>query len=313
MLPDAECVKIVQEILKGLDIGEFQIKINHRKILDGIFQMCGVPADNYRAICSSVDKLDKSSWEEVRNEMINEKHLDPVVADKIGTKIQVSGKPSDVISSLKADAEFVGNANTKEGLDNMELLFKYCKLMGIDESCLNFDLSLARGLDYYTGVIYEAVLLKSGKGGSLGSIAGGGRYDNLVGMFDSKNRQVPCVGVSIGVERVFTIFEQRAAKTKTRTTETQVYVASAQKGLAEERIKILSTLWESDIKAEHPYKASPKLLQQLQYCEDMQIPWVVLIGEGELQKGIVKLRNVISREEEEIPREELISTLKARL
>lgn len=159
MLPDAECVKLVEEIFTGLDLGEFKIKINHRQLLDGVFELCGVPTDKFRSICSSVDKLDKSPWEEVRNEMINEKGLTPEVADMIGRKIQVSGKPTDVINTLKNDSEFMSNATTKQGLESMELMVKYCLLMGVDEACLSFDLSLARGLDYYTGVIYETVLI----------------------------------------------------------------------------------------------------------------------------------------------------------
>jgi len=159
MLPDAECIKIVEEILTALEVGEFQIKINHRKILDGVFEMCGVPADKFRTICSSVDKLDKTFWEDVRTEMIDEKGLTPEVADAIGGHIRLSGTPSDVISQLKTREDFLKNKNAKEGLDSMELLVKYCNLMGINESTLNFDLSLARGLDYYTGIIYEAVLL----------------------------------------------------------------------------------------------------------------------------------------------------------
>jgi len=154
---------------------------------------------------------------------------------------------------------------------------------------------------------------KNGDAVGVGSIAGGGRYDTLVGMFDPKNRQVPCVGVSIGVERVFSILEQKALKNKVRTTETEVYVASAQKGLVEERMKLLSILWNAGVKTEHSYKSNPKLLQQLQYCEDMCIPWVVLIGGSELEKGIVKLRNVVSREEEEIQRDQLVVELLKRI
>jgi histidyl-tRNA synthetase len=159
MLPDAECVKILDEILKALDIGEFQIKINHRKILDGVFEMCGVPADKFRTICSSVDKLDKTLWEDVRTEMIDEKGLSPEVADAIGKQVRTSGTPTEVITRLKEKEDFMKNKNAKDGLESMELLVKYCTLMGINESILNFDLSLARGLDYYTGIIYEGVLL----------------------------------------------------------------------------------------------------------------------------------------------------------
>ena len=91
MLPDAECVKIVQQILSSLDVGKFVIKVNNRQILDGIFEVCGVAADMFRTICSSVDKLDKSPWEEVRREMVEEKHLDPAAADRIGEFVQMSG------------------------------------------------------------------------------------------------------------------------------------------------------------------------------------------------------------------------------
>lgn len=129
-------------------------------------------------------------------------------------------------------------------------------------------------------------------------------------MFDTKGRQVPCVGISIGLERIFGILEQRAAGTKVRTTETEVYVATAQKGLCEERIKLVSLLWENGIKAEHSYKQNPKLLQQLQYCEDHQIPWAVVIGEEELKRDEVKLRHVATRKEQEIPRDQLICFLK---
>nr|XP_032624768.1 histidine--tRNA ligase, cytoplasmic-like [Chelonoidis abingdonii] len=136
----------------------------------------------------------------------------------------------------------------------MKLLFEYLTLFGIADK-ISFDLSLARGLDYYTGVIYEAILLQPQNAhkeelGSVGSVAGGGRYDGLVGMFDPKGRKVPCVGVSIGIERIFSILEQKveASEEKIRTTETQVLVAAAQKKLLEERLKLISELWDSGIK-----------------------------------------------------------------
>jgi len=159
MLPDAECVKVMAEILESLELGQFQIRINHRKLLDGIFEICGVPGDKFRTISSAVDKLDKCSWEEVRKEMVEEKGLDGEVADAIYKNISVKGQPSEVIEALKANDKFMTNENTKLGLESTDLLLKYSMLMGVDESVLNFDLSLARGLDYYTGVIYEAILI----------------------------------------------------------------------------------------------------------------------------------------------------------
>lgn len=146
----------------------------------------------------------------------------------------------------------------------------------------------------------------------MGSVAGGGRYDNLVGMFDSKKRNVPCVGVSLGVERIFSVLENKMAKdgTKMRTNECEVYVASAQKNLHEARMKVLVELWSAGIKAEQSYKRSPKLLAQLQHCEEHKIPLAIIIGEGELARGEVTLRNVQTREEKPTPREKLVQEIK---
>ncbi|XP_015125532.1 histidine--tRNA ligase, cytoplasmic isoform X1 [Diachasma alloeum] len=305
MIPDAECIRIVAEALTSLDLGGFVIKVNHRCLLDGIFAACGVPQDKFRTICSSVDKLDKSLWEEVRKEMVEEKQLDGAIADKIGEYVSKSGG-AKLIDELKQDEALMKQTAAKQGLEAMELLLKYCDIYRVTDKVL-FDLSLARGLDYYTGVIYEAVLTDS----EVGSVAGGGRYDNLVGMFDAK-KKTPCVGVSLGVERIFSVLENRKANSgqKTRTTEVEAYVATAQKNLQEERMKILAELWDSGIKAEHHYKKNPKLLGQLQYCEESGIPLAIIIGEGELKRGEVTLREVTTRAERSVPRKKLVDEIK---
>uniref|UniRef100_A0A8U7P332 histidine--tRNA ligase n=1 Tax=Corvus moneduloides TaxID=1196302 RepID=A0A8U7P332_CORMO len=317
MIPDAECLKIVHEILSDLQLGDFIIKVNDRRILDGMFAVCGVPDSKFRTICSSVDKLDKVPWEEVRSEMVGEKGLSPEAADRIGEYVQLHGG-LDLIERLLQDPKLSQNKLAKEGLGDMKLLFEYLTLFGITEK-ISFDLSLARGLDYYTGVIFEAVLLHQEnehveEAVSVGSVAGGGRYDGLVGMFDPKGRKVPCVGVSIGIERIFSILEQRleASEEKIRTTETQVLVASAQKKLLEERLKLISELWDGGIKAEMLYKKNPKLLNQLQYCEDTGIPLVAIVGEQELKDGVVKLRIVATREEINVRRESLVEEIRIR-
>jgi len=311
MIPDAECVKIVHEILTAVDVGKFVIKVNHRKILDGIFEVCGVAEDMFRSICSAVDKLDKAPWEEVRKEMVDEKGLEAEAADRIGEWVQMSGG-QELVEKLLG-SKLAESAKAKAGLEDMALLLRYCNLYGCSDS-VSFDLSLARGLDYYTGVIYEAVL-----GGDeevlVGSVAGGGRYDGLVGMFDPKGRSVPCVGVSIGIERLFSIMETNLAKQQKpiRTVDTQVYVVSAQKQLMEERMKLVDELWAADIRTEHSYKKNPKLLSQLQYCEENSIPLAVMVGTSELEKGVVKLRDVATRAETEVTREDLVATVRGRL
>lgn len=149
----------------------------------------------------------------------------------------------------------------------------------------------------------------------VGSVAGGGRYDNLVGMFDSKKKSIPCVGLSLGVERIFNVLETKLnhESVKTRTNEVEVFVATAQKNLYEERMKILTILWDAGVKAEHSYKKNVKLLAQLHHCEESGIPLVIIIGEGELAKGEVTLRDVVSRVEVSIPRAHLIDEIRKRL
>lgn len=134
-------------------------------------------------------------------------------------------------------------------------------------------------------------------------------------MFDPRGKQVPCVGVSIGVERIFAVLEakQVAEKQKNRTNDVDVYVASAHKGLHEKRLEILTQLWDAGINSEHSYKLNPKLLVQLQHCEEHGIPFALVLGDSELARGVVKLREVITRNEEEIPLENMAAEIKLRI
>ncbi|RDD43312.1 Histidine--tRNA ligase, cytoplasmic [Trichoplax sp. H2] len=307
-IADAECIRIVSEILSAVDVGSFIIKINNRKILDGMFEISGVPTEKFREISSAVDKLDKMSWEEVRKEMTDEKGLDGKVADSIGDFVKLKGG-LDLISHLEGVVKETGNNSLLVGVNEMRAIIELCHEYNVTDKIL-FDLSLARGLDYYTGVIYEAVLTDDKVG--VGSVAGGGRYDNLVGMFHPKGKQIPCVGVSIGIERLFSILEAKA-KGNVRTTATDVYVASAQKGLSKHRIALCSNLWDAGIGAETAYSENPKLLNQLQHCEVNDIPLVIIIGESELQQGIVKIRDTNSREEVDVSRENMIETINKKL
>ncbi|KAM4875655.1 histidine--tRNA ligase, mitochondrial [Thomomys bottae] len=318
MIPDAECLKIICEILSGLQLGDFLIKVNDRRIVDGMFAVCGVPESKFRAICASVDKLDKMSWKDVRHEMVVKKGLAPEVADQIGDYVQCHGGIS-LLEKMFQDPKLSQSKQALEGLRDLKLLFEYLTLFGIAEK-ISFDLSLARGLDYYTGVIYEAVLLKSTAPAgeeplNVGSVAAGGRYDDLVATFDPKGYKVPCVGLSIGVERIFYIVEQKMKTSgeMVRTTETQVFVVTPQKNFLRERLKLIAELWDAGIKAEMLYKENPKLLKQLHYCENTGIPLAVIIGEQEQKEGTIKLRLVASREEVAIKRENLVAEIQKRL
>lgn len=301
MLPDAEVVKVISEILGDLEIGAFRIKLNNRKILDGIFEVAGVAPELFRTISSAVDKLDKQPWTEVRQEML-QKGLKETEADAIGKFVCMSGG----VELLDELAPMVrGNARAAEGLEEMRLLFKYLYLFGVPRDLVTLDLSLARGLDYYTGMILEAVLVNGGEG--IGSIAGGGRYDNLVGMFSPGVAQIPCVGASVGIERIFSILQDRYPQV--RAVPTQVLVAAAGADLLEERMQLCSELWRAGFRAEMVMKRKVKPLDQFGYCEKNGVQFAVVIGPGEIEAGQVKLRRIADRFEEVISRDELVPRL----
>lgn len=206
MVPDSESVCVVCEILDALPIGDFGIKLNHRCLLDAILDICGVPADKFRTICSAVDKLDKEPWEEVKREMVDDKGLKPEVADKIGTFVLEKGDPWILYKQLMESNKFGNHKGALDAMEDLRIMFEYLEAMD-KLRFVSFDLSLARGLDYYTGVIYEAVCMSGNT--QVGSIGGGGRYDNLVSMFQEAGKVTPCVGVSVGIERVFTLMESK--------------------------------------------------------------------------------------------------------
>ncbi|VDN09625.1 unnamed protein product [Dibothriocephalus latus] len=354
MLPDSECLRIIYEVLIELELGDFVIKVNHRRLLDGLFTACGVPPEKFTAACSAVDKLDKLPWEEVRKELIEEKGLPESVVELIGEYTQISGG-MDVLDRLASDERLANNKTIQDTLPEMRTLLEYCQALGIMDR-LRLDLSLARGLDYYTGVIYEAVLTapaptepaepprgkknkKSKKSaaeevedagdseGAVGSVAGGGRYDNLVDLFSPGSR-VPCVGLSFGIERLLAVSEMLSKKNAAgdggvlRATETDVMVIVAHKGLITPRLELCQLLWDAKIKplgvlfslqAAFSHKNQPKLLDQLQYCESTGIPLAVIIGDGELQRGVVKLRHISSRNEREVLRADLPAEIKREL
>ncbi|KAF4552598.1 Histidine--tRNA ligase-like protein [Elsinoe fawcettii] len=333
MIPDAEILRITCEIFDELGWnGKYTIKINHRKILDGIFQVCGVPEDKIRTISSAVDKLDKSPWTEVRREMIEDKGLDAEVADKIGEYVVRKGG-RDLLDQLQADATLSANESAKAGLADMKLLFDYVDIFSCFDR-ISFDMSLARGLDYYTGVIYEVITEASAPPAAqqltspssttsqrppkppktpkaskqvngdddrsndpsigVGSIAAGGRYDELVGMFSG--RAVPCVGISFGVERIFSITKARIeaeSSSKLRTSDTEVYVmAMGGTGLLKERMEISKRLWEAGVKAEFLWKVKPKFEKQFQAAERAGVPWSILLGEEEMKNGQCKIKEL---------------------
>lgn len=309
MGPDFEIVKVLTELLDELDIGDYEVKLNHRKLLDGMLEICGVPPEKFRTICSSIDKLDKQSFEQVKKEMVEEKGLAVETADRIGTFVKEKDSPKELLSKLKQEgSEFLQNASSSRALDELEILFDALERSKCIDKVV-FDLSLARGLDYYTGVIFEAVFKGTTQ---VGSIAAGGRYDNLIGMFGSK--PVPAVGVSLGIERVFAIMEQlqKDRNETTRPTETQVLLGvMGNKSKIPLAAELTSKLWSAKLKAE--FVVSTRFDKIISRANDSKIPWMVLVRDRELETGKVKIKNLETKIEEEVPLSAFVDEVKNRL
>ncbi|XP_038884703.1 histidine--tRNA ligase, cytoplasmic isoform X1 [Benincasa hispida] len=307
MGPDFEVIKIMTELLDELNIGQYEIKLNHRKLLDGMLEICGVPPEKFRTICSSIDKLDKQSFDQIKREMVEEKGLTVETAERIGDFVKERGHPLDLLSKLKQEESvLLQNKGSSDALSDLEILFSALE----KSKCIDkvvFDLSLARGLDYYTGVIYEAVF----KGGTqVGSIAAGGRFDNLIGMFGSK--QVPAVGISLGIERVLVIMEQnlKDQKQTARATKTDILVSILGDDLTL-AAELASEMWSAKLHAE--FLVNKRVMKHIDRAKESRIPWIVFLGEREVSEGIVKLKNVETFEEITIPRSNIIDELKKRL
>lgn len=318
MIPDSEILKILCDGLNGLGIQDFKVKLNHRKILDGIFQACGVKEEDVRKISSAVDKLDKLPWEAVKKEMVVEKGQSEEVADRIGEFVKLNGSIREVLQLLSHSEALKSNESAQKGIEEMSVLADYVDAFEIDKF-LSFDLSLARGLDYYTGLIYEAVTAASAPPTNaselkakatqankevedaseyvgVGSIAAGGRYDSLVGMF-SNGKSIPCVGISFGVERLFSIIKARAAKKleKISSSDTDVFVMAfgggeGWNGFLKERMEVSSRLWAAGINSEYLYKAKANIRKQFDAAEKSGASVGVILGKEEFPEGKVRLK-----------------------
>ena len=305
MIPDAEVIKIVVEILTQLPIGNFNIKINHRVLLDSIVEISGISNDKYKSVCSSIDKLDKEPWDKVEKELIEVKGITKEQAEKLKSFVNLKDKPKILLDKLMQMKELIENEKGKKALNEMSILIDYLQILDVEKYC-TFDLSLARGLDYYTGLIYETVLTDTNE---VGSISGGGRFDNLIGMFSGK--QIPAVGVSIGIERIFNILEKHYKNDDTlRSTYTDVLVCAAGKNLTKERFKIVNELWDNGINAEILYNENPRMDKQLDYGLKNKIPFLIFIGENELKENKVKIKCLANTQEMLIEREKMVEEIK---
>ena len=302
MVADAECIAIMVEQLEELGLAPFVVKVSDRALLEVLLERCGVPPAQRRTVCSSIDKLDKQSWETVRAELVNSKGVDAGAAAQIGRFAEIRGSPRDVLAKVR---EFLGaaapagpEAGRCRPLEEMELLAGYLECLGC-ASRVQFDLSLARGLDYYTGVVFEAV--HTG-GGSVGSLAGGGRYDNLLGIFRG-GPPVPAVGFALGIERIFDLFGKRAAQ-EAQLPASDVLVISIG-GFVAEKLGACRRLWAAGIRAEPEYLDLANPGKRIGEAGAQHIPIVAIIGAEEAAAGTVRVKRLETREQATIPVAEL--------
>lgn len=296
MLIDAEMVAITNEILTTLGFKTHLIKINNRKILNGITQYAGLPADMTQEVCRSIDKLDKMPWSEVEKEL-SEKQVAAEAIEKLERftsefKIENDFSGFQIFNNrhknlLRVQKVFV-DSNIEIGIEGCrELfnLFKYVDKLGVNPENVVFDLTLARGLDYYTGPIFETKLTDQPH---MGSLTGGGRYDGLIGMLSG--RDMPAVGTTLGLDRIFTAMQQLNMLEAVKTS-TKVLIAQFSEDSLAHCIQLAKTLRENGIATEI-YPDAAKMKKQFGYADKKGIPFIAILGETEIAEQVVSLKDL---------------------
>ncbi|RLD73485.1 MAG: histidine--tRNA ligase [Bacteroidetes bacterium] len=295
LLNEFELIQIIDEVFNDLDINTV-IKLNNRKILSGIAEIIG-HADKIVDITVAIDKLDKIGLDNVNKELLT-KGIPQEAIDQLQPVILLSGSNLQKIESLK---EVLKESEIGlKGIEEIEKVFGYIALNSVKTE-VELDLTLARGLNYYTGAIIEV----KAKDVEIGSICGGGRYDNLTGVFGLKD--VSGVGVSFGADRIYDVLTQLDNFPKDETNATQVLFVNF--GQDEEKfcLPILKKLREQGVKAEI-YPNSAKMKKQMSYANSKRIPFVVIVGENEMKEEKVTLKNMQTGEQNLLTVQELINT-----
>ena len=298
LLCEAEIIGMIRQVFSKLGLNDYSIKINNRKILTGIADAIGAEGKE-GSLCVAIDKLDKIGWEKVQEELQQRDfensslaRLAPLVNLQEGVKARMT-----VLS------EFLKNSPTGlQGLQELEEVFKLLEGMGSNLDHVDFDPMLARGLSYYTGAIFEVKV----HGVSIGSVSGGGRYDNLTGVFGLPG--VPGVGFSFGVDRLYDVLEELALFPAQRLEGTQLLLAHFDQAGFDYALRCLSVLREAGIRAEL-YPEVTKLKKQLEYASKKELPFVGICGDQEIATGTVALKVLATGEQENLTLNEVITRL----
>ena len=294
LINEVELMQIVDTVFNRFGI-RVCIKINNRKILTGIAEMIG-EADRIVDITVAIDKLDKIGLEKV-NEELRTNGLSEDAIQKLQPIINLSGTNQEKMATMRqalAQSE-IG----LKGIDEVEFVLDH--LSGLS-SQVELDLTLARGLNYYTGCIFEVKALDV----QIGSITGGGRYDNLTGIFGMPG--ISGVGISFGADRIYDVLNQLELYPEEVTTATQILFINFGEKETEYCLPILSELRAAGIRAEI-YPDAAKMKKQMQYANVKAVPFVALVGENEMSAGMVTLKNMATGEQQMVPAAELLSHL----
>lgn len=294
LLNEVELMQIVDTVFCKFGI-RVCIKINNRKILTGIAEMIG-EADRIVDITVAIDKLDKIGLDKV-NEELRAGGLSEDAIQKLQPIINLSGSNEEKMATMR---QVLAQSETGlKGVDEVEFVLKH--LSGLS-SQMELDLTLARGLNYYTGCIFEVKALDV----QIGSITGGGRYDNLTGIFGMPG--ISGVGISFGADRIYDVLNQLELYPEAVTTATQILFINFGEKETEYCLPILSGLRASGVRAEI-YPDAAKMKKQMQYANLKSIPYVALVGENEMAAGMVTLKNMATGEQQMVPAAQLLSSL----
>lgn len=296
---EAEIILMIKSVFGKLGITHYTIKINHRGILNGVAQLIGA-LGNEVALFVAIDKLDKIGEEKVKEELLSKGFSADsllLLFDILNTK----GSNTDKLRSLKA--RFNNVTSGSRGISDLEQVLSLLQLLGSDESHVDFDIPLARGLSYYTGCIFEVKINNV----AIGSVSGGGRYDNLTQAFGDKEN-LSGVGFSFGVDRIYDAMEELKLFPQRAQISSKVLVCHFDEDSFRYGLKVLSSLRNGGIASEI-YPDVTKIKKQLDYANKKQIPFALVIGSEEVESGLLAFKNLETGEQEKLYLQAIIEQL----
>src|SRR5476651_1195793 len=299
LLNEAEFVLIFDEALSKLGLKDFSIKINNRKILSGIAEVVN-KADQIIDMTVAIDKLDKIGLDGVSKELL-ERGFSEADIEQIKPIILLTGTTDEKLASLRA--VLANSPIGLKGCEELETVFNYLKSFTLQNGKVELDITLARGLNYYTGAIFEVKTNEV----QMGSIGGGGRYDDLTGMFGLKD--LTGVGISFGADRIYDVLEELDLFPPSTGQSTQVLICPFDADGETYALPLLQQLRNKGINAEL-YPAGAKIKKQLDYANNKLIPYAVMIGSDEMQSDLLTFKDMQSGTQEKLSIEEILQRLK---